>query len=285
MLDALTLPFVEFGFMRRALAGCVAVSIGAVPFGVFMVLRNMSLVGDAISHAILPGTAVAYLVAGLSLSAMTVGGLAAGLIVALLGGVLSQRDAPQDNAGIAALYLISLALGVLLVSSHGSQVDLFHILFGSLLALDSAALRLLGAIATFSLITLTLLYRPLITSCLDPDYLPVSRSVRLLAQYGFLVLTVLNLVAGFQALGTLLAVGLMILPATTARLWTHSLHRMIFLSVVLSLCACGTGLLLSFYRDWATGPSIILCLGALYMLSLALHRLAGFPLRFPLLHH
>lgn len=284
MLDALTLPFVEFGFMRRALAGCVAVSIGAVPIGVFMVLRNMSLVGDAISHAILPGTAVAFLIAGLSLSAMTVGGFAAGLTVALLGGVLSQRNAPQDNAGMAALYLVSLALGVQLVSSHGSQVDLFHILFGSLLALDSAALWLLGTIATFSLIMLALLYRPLVTNCLDPDYLPVSRSVRLLGQYGFLVLMVLNLVAGFQALGTLLAIGLMILPATTARLWTYSLHRMIFLSVALSLCACGTGLLLSFYRDWATGPSIILCLGALYLSSMALRRWTDFLRRFSPLH-
>lgn len=277
ILDTLTQPFVEFGFMRRALVGCVAISIGAVPVGVFMLLRNLSLVGDAISHAILPGTAFAYLISGLSLSAMTLGGLLAGLIVALIGGALSQRDGPQDNAGIAALYLISLALGVLLVSSHGSQIDLFHILFGSLLALDPAALQLLGSIATFSLIMLALLYRPLITTCLDPDYLPVARHVRRLGNSAFVVLMVLNLVAGFQALGTLLAIGLMILPAITARQWTHSLHQMIFLAIGLSLSACLSGLLLSFYHDWATGPCIILCLGALYLLSLAFHQLAGLP--------
>ena len=154
LADLLVGPFVEFGFMRRALAGCLALSLSAPPLGVFLMLRRMSLMSEAMSHAILPGAAAGFLVAGLSLPAMTLGGLVAGLAVALAAGLVTRSTVLKEDASLAAFYLISLAGGVFLVSLRGSQVDLLHILFGTVLALDDDALTLLGGISSLTLVAL-----------------------------------------------------------------------------------------------------------------------------------
>src|SRR6201996_1326624 len=119
--------------MRRALVACLALSIGSGPIGVLLMLRRMSLVGDAMSHAILPGAAVGFLVSGLSLPAMGLGGMVAGLAVALLSGFVSRTTVLKEDASFASFYLASLAAGVLLVSLRGSSVDLLHVLFGTIL--------------------------------------------------------------------------------------------------------------------------------------------------------
>ena len=142
LYDHLIQPFVEFGFMRRALVASLALAMGCGPIGVFLVLRRMSLIGDAMSHAVLPGAALGFLVAGLSLFWMSLGGFVAGLLVALLSGLLARATQLREDASFAAFYLISLATGVLLVSTHGSNVDIIHVLFGTILAVDDAALLL-----------------------------------------------------------------------------------------------------------------------------------------------
>lgn len=261
-------PFVEFGFMRRALAGCLALSVSAPPVGVFLTLRRMSLMSDAMSHAILPGAAAGFLVAGLSLPAMTLGGLVAGLAVALLAGAVTRATVVREDSNLAAFYLISLAGGVLLVSLRGSQIDLMHFLFGSVLALDDSALILLGGISTLTLVVLAAIYRPLVMECVDPLFLrTVSRSggpVHL----AFLALVVVNLVGGFQALGTLLAVGLMLLPAVAARFWARDLGGLIPVSMLIAAVASVTGLSLSYHLDLPSGPAIVLAAGALYIVSM-----------------
>ena len=171
MWELLVQPFADFGFMRRALMGCIAISVGATPAGVFLMLRRMSLTGDAMAHAILPGAAVGFLVAGLSLGAMTIGGLIAGMTVALLAGFVTRVTALREDASLAAFYLISLAVGVLIVSTRGSNVDLMHVLFGTVLALDDDALILLCSIASLSVLTLAVLFRPLVLECADPQFL------------------------------------------------------------------------------------------------------------------
>ncbi|MCJ2051295.1 metal ABC transporter permease [Methylobacterium sp. J-070] len=254
--------------MRRALAGCLALSVSAPPVGVFLTLRRMSLMSDAMSHAILPGAAAGFLVAGLSLPAMTLGGLVAGVAVALLAGAVTRATVVREDANLAAFYLISLAAGVLLVSLRGSQIDLMHFLFGSVLALDDAALSLLGAISTLSLMALAVIYRPLVMECVDPLFLrTVSRSggpVHL----AFLALVVVNLVGGFQALGTLLAVGLMLLPAVAARFWARDLGGLIPVSMLIAAIASVSGLSLSYRFDLPSGPAIVLAAGALYVASM-----------------
>ena len=268
MIDLVFGPFLEFAFMRRALVGCLALSLSAPPIGVFLMLRRMSLMTEAMSHAILPGAAIGFLVAGLSLPAMTVGGLAAGLAVALLAGFVTRSTVIKEDASLAAFYLISLAAGVLLVSWRGSQIDLLHILFGTVLALDDAALLLLGGIATITLFALAALYRPLVMECVDPLFLRSVSGAGGPVHYAFLGLVVMNLVGGFQALGTLLAVGLMLLPAITARLWAADLSGLIPVSMLLAMLASFSGLVLSYHADLPTGPAIVLSAGALYLLSL-----------------
>ncbi len=216
-------PFLEFSFMRRALAGCLALSLGATPLGVFLMLRRMSLTGDAMSHAILPGVAIGYLMAGLSLPAMTVGGLAAGLAVALLAGLTARSTLLREDASLAAFYLISLAAGVLIVSARGSSVDLLRVLFGDVLALDDASLVFAGTVTSVTLAALALVFRPLVFECVDPLFLATQSRAGAFAHLAFLALVVLNLVAGFQALGTLMVVGLMMLPAASARFWCREL--------------------------------------------------------------
>ena len=154
LYDGLIAPFVEFEFMRRALVGTSALALGAGPVGVFLMLRRMSLVGDAMAHAILPGAAIGFLISGLDLFAMTAGGLIAGFVVALAAGLVARATEIKEDASLATFYLMSLALGVTIVSLKGSNLDLLHVLFGTVLALDDAALILIATIATLTMLVL-----------------------------------------------------------------------------------------------------------------------------------
>jgi len=268
MIHALIDPFIEFSFMRRALVGCLALSLSAPPIGVFLMLRRMSLMGDAMSHAILPGAAIGYLLAGLSLFAMSLGGFAAGLAVALLSGLVARSTVLREDASLAAFYLCSLALGVLIVSVRGNSIDLLHVLFGTVLALDDAALYLIGAIATASTLILAVIYRPLVLECFDPQFLRSVSGLSSPIHFIFLVLVVMNLIGGFQALGTLMVVGIMLLPAITARFWAQDISGLVVVSVVAAFAASTIGLLLSYYANLPTSPAIILMAGAGYLVSM-----------------
>jgi zinc/manganese transport system permease protein len=226
--------------------------------------------GDALSHAVLPGAALGFIFAGLSLPAMSFGGVVAGLVVALLSGLVTRLTPLREDASFAAFYLMSLALGVLLVSTHGSNVDLLRLLFGSILAVDNAALILIGAIATLSLLLLAVIYRPLVVECFDPGFLRAVGGRGGLVHTLFLALVVLNLVAGFQALGTLMAVGLMMLPAAAARFWVRELWSLCAASSVLALASGLLGLLLSYHFDIPSGPAIVLVAGLVYLASVIL---------------
>ncbi|WP_028862713.1 metal ABC transporter permease [Psychromonas aquimarina] len=261
-------PFSNYSFMSRALWGCLVLSISAAPIGVFLTLRKMSLTGDAMAHAILPGAAVGFLVSGLSIFAMTIGGIIAGCIVALLSGFVARHSRAEEDSSLAAFYLLSLAVGVLIISSKGSSVDLLHVLFGSTLALNNEALLLLTTIASISTLALALIYRALVLECVDPDFFKTVSRMGEAVHYIFLLLVVLNLVAGFHALGTLMSVGLMILPAAVARFWTNQLGSMILIAFLCASLSCLGGLLLSYHFALAASPAIILVLGGLYIISI-----------------
>ncbi|WP_230531431.1 metal ABC transporter permease [Microvirga roseola] len=275
MIEALFSPFAEFEFMQRALVGVIAIALGGGPVGVFLMLRRMSLTGDAMAHAILPGAAVGYLLAGLSLPAMTVGGLVAGVVVAMAAGLVSRLTALKEDASLAAFYLLSLALGVTIVSLRGSNVDLLHVLFGTVLALDDNTLLLLGGISTLTVLALAVLYRPLVLECVDPTFLRSVSRAGTPTHLIFLGLVVMNLVGGFHALGTLLAVGMMMLPAAASRFWASDITLMMILSVVIGIASGICGLLLSFHLELPAGPAIILAAGVAYVISLMLGREGG----------
>jgi zinc/manganese transport system permease protein len=267
MYDLLIAPFAEYEFMRRALAGSFALSLGAAPIGVFLMLRRMSLIGDAMAHAILPGAAIGFLVAGLSLFALASGGLIAGFVIALGAGLIARATELKEDAALAAFFLISLAFGVTLVSLKGTNVDLLHFLFGSVLAVDDATLLLLAAIATVSLALLSLIWRPLVLECVDPAFLRSVGGAGGFAHIAFLALVVMNLVAGFLALGTLLAVGIMMLPAVTARFWARDITGMIGIASAIAVMSSIIGLLLSYHLSVPSGPAVILVAGAFYAIS------------------
>src|SRR4029078_4586750 len=174
----------------------------------------------------------------------------------------------REDASLAAFYLVSLALGVMIVSIRGSNIDLLHVLFGTVLALDDQALTLVAAIATVSLAVLAIIYRPLVLECFDPQFLRSVSNASSPTHLMFLVLVVLNLVAGFQALGTLLAVGIMLLPAITARFWADDMSGLIIVAVIAAFAASLAGLLLSYHTNVPTGPAIILLSGAGYLASM-----------------
>ncbi len=266
MHDLFFAPF-ALGFMRRALIGCLALSVAAPPLGVFLVLRRMSLMSDVMQHGVLPGIALGAAFAGLSVWAMGLGGVAAGLLVALLAGFLSRTKGAREDSQLAGVYLIALALGVALISAQRG-IDLTHVLFGSVLAVDDPALYAMAGVATITLPALALIWRPLILESLDPGFMAATGGKGGLWHLIFLALVVLCVVAGFVALGTLMSVGLMMLPAIGSRHWSASLQGQITASVVLAAISSVVGLLLSYHTDIPTGPAIVLTAGALWMLGL-----------------
>src|ERR1700732_1229635 len=215
LYDTLIAPFAEHDFMRRALAATFALSFSAAPIGVFLMLRRLSLIGDALSR------------------------------------------------------------GVTIVSLKGSSEDLTHFLFGSVLTMQNTALLLIAGIASVSLLALALIWRPLVLECVAPGFLrSVSRSGGA-AHIAFLALTVLNLVGGFLVLGTLLAVGIMMLPAFIARFWARDLTAMIAVAIASAALSGYAGLVLSYQAGLPAGPAIILVAGAIYILSVVVGPVGG----------
>ncbi|BBG29622.1 ABC-type Mn2+/Zn2+transport systems, permease [Zymobacter palmae] len=264
--------WLDFAFMRQALVASLALSIAAPPLGVFLMMRGMSLIGDAMSHAILPGIALGFYMAGFSLPAMSIGGILSGLIVAGMAGGVSQMTGHREDSAMASFFLMSLAGGVLLISLGGKDVDLTHVLFGSLLAVDRTALMLILTISSVTLLLLAVTFRALIVECLDPLFLR-GQGVRSGLIHGlFLGMVVLNLTAGFQTLGTLMAVGLMMLPATAARFWSNRLEGLIGIAILIAMLSSIFGLMISYHLDLPSGPSIILLAGLAYLLSALLGR-------------
>jgi zinc/manganese transport system permease protein len=285
LYSALVAPFIEYGFMRRALVASIALGLGSGPVGVLLMLRRMSLVGDAMSHAVLPGAAIGFLIAGgVSLPAMGLGGLVAGLSVALLSGLVSRTTPLREDASFASFYLASLALGVLIVSLRGSNMDLLHVLFGTILAIDATALYLVGSIASLTLVILAVVYRPLVAECFDPGFLRAVGGRGPLYHFLFLFLVVINLVAGFQALGTLMAVGLMMLPAVIAQLWARTLPIMLLIATSTAALSGLVGLLVSFHFGFASGPTIILTASLIYGASLLISPSGAIRRLFPRPH-
>jgi zinc/manganese transport system permease protein len=207
---------------------------------------------------------------------MGLGGFLVGFLVALSAGAISRFTILNEDASFAGFYLISLAIGVLIVSTHGTQVDLMHVLFGTVLAVDHTSLVMISSITSVTLLTLAVIYRPLIIECFDPGFLRVVGGWGSLYHFLFLILVSLNLVAAFQALGTLMALGMMMLPAVSARLWAHHVWSLFLLSSLFAILSGYCGLLFSYHLEWPSGPSIILVAGIIYGISLIIAPFGAF---------
>lgn len=266
-------PFWSYGFMRTALVACLGLALANAPVGVLLLQRRMSLTADVLGHAVMPGAAIGFLIAGYSVLALSLGGIAVGCLVALLA-YMTARSGDRGEASLAVFYLVSLAAGVLLVSVRGSNIDLMHVLFGTVLAVDTRALIFIAAVATVTMLVIAAIWRPLAVESFDPLFLRSMGGGG--AVFGAILLTllVLCLVAGFQAFGTLLAVGPLLLPAIAARCWTREPGLQILLAWAFGLLAAIAGLLVSYHLNVPSGPAIVLAGGAVYGISLSASRCA-----------
>lgn len=263
--------------VRHSLAAVLALAFSAGPIGVFLMLRRMSLVGDAMAHAILPGVAIGFLAAGMNVFAMTLGGLAAGFLVALSAGAVSRATKLQEDASLAVFLLVSLALGVVIVTIKGINIDqLMSFLFGETAAkMTGAKLLVIAGNATISLAALALIYRPLVLGCVDPGFLRSVSRADGVAHLSFLALLVLNLISAFHALGTLLGVAVIIVPAATARFWTRDISAMIALAIASALVSGCAGVLFAFHAGIPSGPAVTLAAGLLYAASVVFGPIGG----------
>lgn len=267
MFDLIS-EMLSYAFMRRAFVVTTVLSASVAPVGAFLVLRRLSLAGEAMAHAITPGVVIGFVTAGLSVMSLLFGGLIAGVGVAVLTAYLARNTILRSDASLASLYLIALAIGIFILSAAGSAVPLKSFLFGSILGVDDASLILVGGVATITLITFALILRPLIMSTCDPVFFESQVKRPWIVEQGFMFLLVLNLLAAFKTLGTLMAVGLMILPATAARYWSGTITAQLGLGFLFSLLSCWVGLTLSYVLpETPSGPAIVLVAGAIFILS------------------
>jgi len=276
-------PLDEAKSMCRALIACLAVSIGSAPLGVFLVLRRMSLAGDVMTHTLLPGVAVAYLVVGASPAMMLAGGLASGVVAALLSVVARRMTLIREDAGLTAVYLIFLAAGILMLAGQGEPEELLHVLFGNALKIDGGTLVAIVGIVTVTLSVLAVVFRPLVIESFDPAFLGAAGG-GVVVHGIFMVLVMANLVAGAAALGTLMTVGLMIMPAITAQFWAASIGRIIAIAMAIALVSSFAGLFLAHHGQLPPGPAIVLIVGLAFVVSMTLgpqggllHRLRALP--------
>jgi zinc/manganese transport system permease protein len=265
--STLVAPFSEYAFMRSALVACMALAVASGPLGTLLLLRRMGLVGDVLSHAVMPGAAVGFALAGSSLAVLSVGGLFTGIAVVLLMILGTRFGAQREDASLAAFYFASIGVGVLIVSLRGTNLDLMHVLLGTVLAIDVPALILVVAFASVVVAVLALIFRPLAIQSFDPAFLRTMGGGDSTYRAIFLVLVVLDLVAGFQAFGTLLAGVPLLLPAAAARCWAQRIGPLVGLSIGFGIVAGYAGLLVSYHLTVPSGPSIACAAALIYAVS------------------
>jgi zinc/manganese transport system permease protein len=253
--------------MRSALVACVALAVASGPLGTLLLLRRMGLVGDVLSHAVMPGAAVGFAFAGSALAVLSIGGLVTGIAVVLLMIVGTRIGAQREDASLAAFYFASIGVGVLIVSLRGTNLDLMHVLLGTVLAIDVPALILIVAISSIVVAVLALVFRPIAIQSFDSGFLRTMRGGDGVYRAIFLVLVVLDLVAGFQAFGTLLAGVPLLLPAAAARCWARRIGPLVGLSIGFGMASGYAGLLASYHLSVPSGPAIACAAALVYAVS------------------
>ena len=255
--------------LRGAAAGGIALAFGGGPLGVLLVARRMSLSGDALSHGILPGAALAYLLCGPNPWALTVGALAAALLVTGASSLLARTRRLPEDAAFAVIYLPALALGVLMLAHRAAPEALEAMLFGAASGLDRSGLFLAAGAASVTLIALALFARGFIAESVDPGSLSVERRTGAMLHLLLMMLVALNLVAGFRAFGALMTVGLMMIPAAAARFWARGYGGQALAAIVLSAASSIVGLVIAARLDVEPGAVMTLCAAGLFAVSAA----------------
>lgn len=271
--------------IAAAVAGALCLSFGAAPLGVILIARRMSLIGDALSHAILPGAAIAFLLAGSNPLGLTLGALVAALVVAGAATFFSRGGSLPEDAAFAVLYLSGLALGVM-VLGHGAEAEtLDKLLFGAVSNLDPLGLLFSAFAASVTLIALALFMRGFVAEAADPLFTRAQGVGGMGLHFLLMALVALNLVAGFRAFGALMTVGLMMIPAAGARYFARGFAGQIAAAAIIALLAslCGVGV--SILSQSAPGAAMVLSASVLFGLGYLFGPQGGLLRRWPGLGH
>ena len=262
MIETLLLPF-QFEFMRSAMIISVLVAVPAALLSCFLVLKGWSLMGDAVSHAVLPGVVLAY-IAGIPLA---IGAFVAGMICALATGYLKENSRIKQDTVMGVVFSGMFGLGIVLYTKIQSDVHLDHILFGDMLGVgwpDIAETAIIGAVVSGAIL---IKWRDLLLHAFDPAQArAVGLPVRLL-HYGLLVLLSLTIVGALKAVGIILAIAMLIAPGAIAFLLSRSFGAMLVSSVVTAVAASFLGVYLSFFIDSAPAPTIVLLMTIAFIVA------------------
>ncbi|GAB4418259.1 MAG: metal ABC transporter permease [Anaerolineae bacterium] len=265
----------QYAFMRSGLLAALLVGLTCASLGVYVVLRHMAFIGDALAHTVLPGLVVAYL----NRWNLFGGAVVAGVLTALGIGWLSRRQEVREDTAIGILFTGMFALGILLISTVRSFRDLSHILFGDILGVTATDLGLIAGVAVLVLLILALFHKELELTSFDPTYAQVIGLRADTIRYGLLVLLALTVVVGIQAVGVVLTNALLITPAATASLLTNRLPRMMMIATGVAMISGLVGLYASYYFSVSSGAAIVLtctaCFGLAWLGCTLRHRLTG----------
>ncbi|MFV8826671.1 iron chelate uptake ABC transporter family permease subunit [Alkalihalobacterium sp. APHAB7] len=251
----------RYNYLQQALIAAVLVGIICGVIGCFIILRGMALMGDAISHAVLPGVVIAYMVG----ASFFVGAVIAGVLTALGIGYVSQNSRIKDDSAIGILFTAAFALGVVLLTNlRGTSLDLWHILFGNVLAVSRSDLWVTFGIGVFVLLMIFLFYRPLLMSTFDPTMAKAAGIPVQMIHYLLMLLLSLVTVASLKTVGIILVVAMLITPGATAYLLTDRFPVMLFLSAFFGSISAVLGIFFSVVYDVASGASIVLVASVIF---------------------
>jgi zinc/manganese transport system permease protein len=260
-------PF-SYGFMQRAVLSAALLGLSGGLLGCILMLRRLALMGDALSHSLLPGIAVAWLFFGPSTTALFAGALFAGLLTALGSALISRLTRVKEDAAFGSLFIVFFGAGVAILSRLPTRLNLEHFLFGNILGVSGSDLRLAAATSGATVLVFAAFHRSILLETFDPIFHRATGGRGGLAHFGVLTLTVLNLVAALQTMGVVLALGLFLLPAVSAYLWCDRFGWLLVTSVLIALGSSVAGILLSYHAGIASGAAVVLCLGAVFLFSL-----------------
>lgn len=262
VLEGLTLPF-QFSFMVNAMLISVLIAVPAALLSCLLVLKGWSLMGDAISHAVLPGIVIAYLIN----IPFVIGAFVAGMICALLTGFLKENSRVKQDTIMGVVFSGMFAVGLVLYTSIQSDVHLDHILFGNMLGVGPADIRTSGAIALIVTLVLLVRWRDLVLHAFDPVQAKVANLPVQMIHYGLLTLLSLTIVAALKAVGIILTIALLIAPGAIAFLVTRTFKQMMAVAVAVSVASSLSGIYLSFFIDSAPAPTIVLVLTFAFIIA------------------
>lgn len=253
----------EFHFLQNSLVTAVVIGIVSGAVGCFIILRGMSLMGDAISHAVLPGVAISYIL-GIN---FFVGAIIFGLLSSIIITFIKNNSIIKGDTAIGITFSSFLALGVILIGVANSSTDLFHILFGNILAVQDIDKWLTMGVSGIVLIVIILFFKELLITSFDPL---MARAIGMKVNfYHYLLMVLLTLVSvtAMQSVGTILIVAMLITPAATAYLYTNSLRKMIILSSSLGAVSSVLGLFIGYSFNIAVGSSIVITSAIIFAIS------------------